>query len=316
MAPADFNEHTTAEQAASHFASVIKGKNVIVTGCTLGGLGAETARVIAKYGAALVVLAGRSLSKLEECEASIKKETPGANLRNLVLDLNSLKSVREAAKEVLSYSENIDVLINNAAIMAAPYSRTEDGFEAQFGTNHLGPFLFTNLIKSKILSSPSPRIVNVSSFGHRRSDIRWDDPGFEEGKVYDEWHAYGQSKTANMLFAVGLSNRWGVQSFSLHPGAIWTNLARHMTKEDKVRMGFIDEDGNVPKDSKYVWKNLQAGASTQVTAAFDPEIAGQSGSYLVDTHVANEIAQPYALNKESAEKLWKLSEKMVGETFA
>ncbi|KAK9761280.1 hypothetical protein K7432_013937 [Basidiobolus ranarum] len=163
-----FNNETTAEEAAALFANDIKGKAVLVTGGTLGGLGAEAARVIAKYSAGPVILSGRKQDALDDSIKKIKEETPEAKLRSLIIDLASLESVRHAAKVVNEYSEPIDILINNAAIMASPYSTLTDGFESQFGVNHLGPFLFTNLILPRILASKTgaPRIVNVSSIGH------------------------------------------------------------------------------------------------------------------------------------------------------
>lgn len=183
--------------------------------------------------------------RLDETEVAIKAETPTANIRQLIVDLGSLISVRTAAKEVLAYEETIDVstcfgrtrsvetsgsyfidvigyciqvLINNAAQMASPYEvLPETGFESQFGINHLGPFLFTNLIITKLKSKDESRIVNVSSMGHRRSEIRWDDVGFKAGENYEKWAAYGQGKTANMLFSKSLAEA-GFISFSLHPG--------------------------------------------------------------------------------------------------
>lgn len=309
-----FNKKSTADEVANHFSTEIKGKNVLVTGCTLGGLGAEAARVIAKNGAALVILSGRNKSKIQATIKSIKEETPGANLRPLVMDLASLESVRKAATEVNAYPEHIDVLINNAAIMAHPFSKTVDGFEDQFGTNHLGPFLFTTSILPKIMASKSPRIVNVSSTGHRFSPIRFDDPTFEKG--YNKWTAYGQAKTANMLFAKELSNKYkskGLTSFSLHPGGIMTNLASHLDFQEEMASGFIDYNGEPLFDPSQPveFKTVPEGTATHIVAAFDPEIASQTGSYLYDCQVANDKARPYALDDEQAAKLWTLSEDLV-----
>ncbi|KAM0751051.1 NAD(P)-binding protein [Meredithblackwellia eburnea MCA 4105] len=321
MPPQHFNSHTTAYDAANEFRSQISAKVVLITGCSPNGLGAETARVVAHFGAKLVIMAGRDEAKLKQTQQDILKETPEAKLRLLLIDLASLASVRAAAKEVNSYPETIDVLINNAGIMAGPYSLTTDGYESQFATNHLGPFLFTNLIRAHF-SSPfsSIRIVNVSSGGHVHSGVRFDDPGFKEGREYDKWKAYGQSKTANMLFSVELTRRWGVEAFSLHPGGIYTNLTRHLTVEDGKNMGYLDKEGKPIQEIKDRergnWKTIPEGTSTQIVAAFDPQIGGQAGSYLEDAQIANEKAKPWALDKENAAKLWTLSEQMVGETFA
>ncbi|KAK9760946.1 hypothetical protein K7432_014535 [Basidiobolus ranarum] len=314
-----FNDKTTAEEAAALFANDIKGKTVLVTGCTWGGLGAEAARVIAKHGAGIVILAGRKQDALDDTISKIKEETPGAKLRSLIIDLASLESVRGAAKEVNDYSEPIDVLINNAAIMASPYNTTVDGFEAQFGVNHLGPFLFTNLILPQILASKTgaPRIVNVSSLGHTLSPIRFTDYGFNGGKDYDKWQAYGQSKTANMLFARELSNRYkgkGLTAFSLHPGVIRTNLERHVdVNVDPPAV--LDTDGKTQKVEDFKWKTIPQGSATHIVAAFDPSIKDQSGSYLADAQLNNAGALPYALDDANARKLWALSEQLIGQKF-
>jgi NAD(P)-dependent dehydrogenase (short-subunit alcohol dehydrogenase family) len=180
--------------------------------------------VIAKHGPAVLILAGRSQAKCvftpisvkdpltrrfgernEESASIILAESPTASLRHLVLDLSSLAAVRVAAAEVNAYAESVDVLINNAGVMACPYGTTVDGFETQFGTNHLGTFLFTNLIRPRL--APGARIVNVSSRGHKLGPVRFDDIDFQKGATYDKWEAYGQAKTANMLFSVGLAKR-------------------------------------------------------------------------------------------------------------
>jgi NADP-dependent 3-hydroxy acid dehydrogenase YdfG len=198
---ADFGFETTAEEAAMAFASEIKGKTgeprihpqlldlstfsasdvfaVLMTGVSPGSLGAEAALQIARQQPKLLILTGRNLAKVRETETAIKSTVPDTSIRLLELDLASQKQIKKAAEEVNSYPEPIDVLINSAAILAAPYSLTEDGLESQFGTNHIGHFLFTNLIMGKILQAgKGARIVNVSSRGHRRSDIRWDDYNF------------------------------------------------------------------------------------------------------------------------------------------
>ncbi|KAI9281360.1 short-chain dehydrogenase [Umbelopsis sp. AD052] len=319
MSNKNFGLHTEADEAATYFESNIKGKTVLVTGCSLGGLGFEAARVVSKHHAGLVILAGRKQESLDDAVQKIKEETPSANLRTLLLDLASLKSARHAAAEVNAYPEAIDVLINNAGIMASPYYTTEDGFESQFGTNHLGPFLFTNLILPKILASKTgaPRIVNVSSVGHILSAIRYDDPCFENGKTYNKWLAYGQSKTANVLFARGLSNRYngkGLTAFSLHPGVIRTNLSRNVKREE-FSEPMKDTDG-IPIDfSSEYHKTIPEGTATHIVAAFDPNIASQTASYLADCQLAMDRVKPYAKDDAEAEKLWALSEKLVGQTF-
>ncbi|ANB14575.1 Env9p [Sugiyamaella lignohabitans] len=319
-----FDSKTSSEEVAQAFSSEIKGKVFLVTGATWGGIGADNARVLSGHGAKLVIVTGRSQSKLDETIGNIKKENPNANIRGLILDLSSFKSIRKAAEEVNNYSENIDVLINNAGVMACPYSKTEDGFELQFGTNHLGHFLFTNLILKKILSSPHPRVVNLSSMGHGLAPIIFGDIGFSDGATYERFHAYGQSKTANVLFSRELSRRYksqGLVSFSVHPGAIMdTNLGRHMNFD-----GDINNIG-IPKDywgtddfyhdmANVRMKNVTQGGATTLVAALDPAIASQSGAYLDDCQIHEDFCRNHAKQPNDAFKLWNLSEELVGQKF-
>ncbi|KAI9281359.1 hypothetical protein BC943DRAFT_329733 [Umbelopsis sp. AD052] len=203
--------------------------------------------------------------------------------------------------------------------MASPYYTTKDGFEAQFGINHIGPFLFTNLILPKVLASKTgaPRIVNVSSVGHIFSPIRFDDPYFENGKAYHKWTSYGQSKTANMLFARELSKRYksqGLTAFSLHPGGIDTNLTRDVTPEE-LNTPMKDYDGEVVDWRNLEMKSIPEGTSTHLVAAFDPKIASDAGAYLQDCQIAMHYAKPYAKDDTQASKLWALSEQIVGQMF-
>jgi len=256
---------------------------------------------------------------LDKAQAKILEETPKAQLKTLIVDLGSLKSVRESAKVVLAYDFPIDVLINNAAIMACPYATTVDGFESQFGVNHLGPFLFTNLILPRIFASSSPRIVNVSSLGHRFCPVMFDDVGFSGGKTYDLFLAYGQSKTANILFAKELHNRYhaskGLIAMSLHPGGINTNLDRHVSELSAVEI--VDFEGNkfVLDRANYKFKTIPQGTATHIAAAFNPELRHQSGLLMQDCQVDNLLPKPYALDDANAARLWKLSEEMVSQKF-
>ncbi|GAA5869514.1 hypothetical protein JCM1840_004443 [Sporobolomyces johnsonii] len=313
--PSQFGFTTTAEEAAAHYSGNIEGKVVAVTGVTPNGLGAEAARVIAKHNPKLLILAGRNLDKINETIAAIQKEAPSVDTKPLILDLSSLEATRKAAEEVLSWNIAIDVLINNAGVMALK-NRTlsTDGNEMQFATNHVGPFLFTNLILPALRRSPSPRVVSVSSWGHHLSPFRADDPNFEQDGSYDQWKAYGQSKTSNMLFAVALSKR-GIPAISLHPGAIYTNLMRHMNDEDKVAMGLMNPDGTPVSGGQWTFKSLEQGVSTHIVAAFEPSLQAQGGVYLDDCQIQKD-REDYAVDPEVAEKLWKVSEKLVGQTFA
>ncbi|KAF8066768.1 NAD-P-binding protein [Lyophyllum atratum] len=311
-----WDNNTHAMEVADTFAAEIKGKTVLVTGVTAGGLGAEAARVLALHGANLI-LAGRSSSKIQETIANIEKEAPNTKTTELILDLNSQKAVRKAADEILAYPGPIDVVILNAGIMGTPYEKTEDGLESQFGNNHIGNFLFTNLILPKVLESKAPRVVSVASVGHFWGGVRFEDYGFEDGKTYDKWIAYGQSKTANILFAVELAERYkntNLKAFSLHPGGANTGLHKHMTAEDYIKFADYYNPDGTPKGD---WvRSISQCTATHIVAGFDPSIADKSGSYLTDCKVTNEAAAPYATDKENAAKLWALSEEIIGQKFS
>ncbi|KAJ7022615.1 NAD-P-binding protein [Mycena alexandri] len=309
-----FDINSTGESVGKVFADKIKGKTVIVTGVSPNGFGADAARVLALYGAK-VVLAGRTLSKIQATAADIKKESPNADLREIVLDLSSLKSVRQAAEQVLKYSGPVDVVITNAGVMGTPYQKTVDGIELQLASNHVGHFLFVNLIIPKLLESSAPRVVLGSSVGHLWGPVRFDDYGFEDGKTYDKWLAYGQSKTAVILYGVELAERYRgkIDVFSVHPGGAVTNLGGSMTNEDYEKFAdFYNPDGTPKGD----WaRSIGQGTATYFVAGFDPSIANKSGSYLTDCKIANEQAAPHATDKEAAKNLWALSEKLVGQKF-
>ncbi|KZF26820.1 NAD(P)-binding protein [Xylona heveae TC161] len=314
-----FGHNTTSEEVAALFADQVKGKIVLITGASPGGLGAQTAIALSRSQPKLLIIAGRDISKLLETEKQIKAASADTAVRPLVLDLSSLKQVRKAAAEVNGYPESIDVLINNAGIMASPFSLTEDGFESQFGVNHLGHFLFTNLIMPKILAAgPGARIVNISSRGHQFEGIRFDDYNFENGRDYNKWKGYGQSKTANILFSLALAEKLkskGLLAYSVYPGGIATNLARHLTPEDVKALGWWDENGKAVDNDLFKWKTVSQGASTQIVAAFSPDIVDQNGAYLKDCNVDMEAVAPYAKDTALAMKLWTLSEDLVGEKF-
>lgn len=254
---------------------------------------------------------------------------PTVNVKPLPLNLLSFTDVRKAADTLKSWADvpQIDILINNAGIMAVPYKLTEDGFETQFQTNHLSHFLFTNLIMDKILASNAPRVIFVSSGVHRIGHIRWSDYNFNEGKHYQRWLAYGQSKTANALTALALAERLsskGVLSFSLCPGTIYTNLAAHGLDDQASFAADLTEMDNI-YGNKWLWgmadmkfKTLDQGAATHVFAAFDNSIKEHNGAFLSDCHIADpflEEVYSWATSKVDAERLWKLSEKLVGQVF-
>ncbi len=291
----------------------LTGRCAVVTGGS-GGLGLETARALAAAGAE-VVLAARDPRKTERALETIRAAVPGAQVSGAVLDLCSLVNTRAAAAGLESSYDHIDLLINNAGVMATPYGHTDDGFELQLGTNHLGHFLFTCLLAPALLAAPGARIINLSSGGHMISDVRWDDPNFER-HPYDKWVAYGQSKTANVLFTVELERRLGgkgVHAYAVHPGMIVTDLGRHLTADDMAALQTMAKDapggGGLPP-----FKSVPEGAATTVWAATAAELASRGGTYLADCQVSTEYA-PWAVDPDAARRLWSLSEDLVGERF-
>jgi NAD(P)-dependent dehydrogenase (short-subunit alcohol dehydrogenase family) len=293
----------------------LHGKTVLITG-TSAGLGSETARIMAKAGAT-VLMAARDAQKNAKIMEEIRAAVPNALLQHIALDLSDLSSVRRAAAQVLAEHPRIDMLINNAGIMACPLMHTTDGFEMQFGTNHLGHFLFTCLLVPALKAAKTARIVSLSSAGHHISPVDFGDPNFAR-RPYQNWLAYGQAKTANVLFAVGLSKRlqkFGINANAVHPGAIPTELGRHLTEADMAVMSQWDTQG-------IFYKTPAQGAATQVWAAVAPELASISGRYLEDCHIAEPGDGPlagysaHALDPQAAEQLWTLSEQLVDEKFA
>jgi NAD(P)-dependent dehydrogenase (short-subunit alcohol dehydrogenase family) len=295
----------------------LAGKRVLVTGVS-AGIGVETARTLAAHGAS-VVGAARDLDK-----ARAALGTAGASgIDLLALDLASLASVRAAADALLADGRPLDLIIANAGVMATPKGTTADGFETQFGTNHLGHFVLVNRIASLLPSGG--RLVNLSSAGHRRSDVDLDDPNFERAE-YDPFIAYGRSKTANILFAVEFDRRHrarGVRAAAVHPGGIVTELGRHMPPGaiDAIRAR-LDTENAAMGLPPFVFKTLAQGAATSVWAGVVAPAALVGGRYCEDCHVA-EIVQgagaagvrQYALNPDRARALWTKSEEMVGERF-
>ncbi|GAB1317799.1 Short-chain dehydrogenase [Madurella fahalii] len=321
-----YNAQTTGSELVRELADNIKGKVILTTGVSPGGLGARFVEAVALAHPALLILAGRNIAKVQQTADALAEAHPGVKTRVLRLDLGSLAAVREAAAEVNSWDDvpAIDVLVNNAGIMAVEYSLTPDGFESQFGTNHLGHFLFTNLIMGKVLAAPKPRVVSVSSSGHRFSPVRFDDLDFHGGENYDRWRAYGQAKTANMLMALSLAEKLGgkgLRAYSLHPGSIMTNLGVHLDwSADVESLREADKVmGNREGWEDFKIKNEDQGIATHVLAAFHPSLEDHNGAFLEDAHVADpwvETVKPWATSPVEAERLWKLSEKLVGQQFS
>lgn len=299
----------------------LSGKRILVTGVS-AGLGVETARALAARGAA-VVGAARDLKKAEVATQVVRDQAAnGGSLELIELDLASLKSVRAAADKLLADGRQFDVVINNAGVMACPKSTTADGFETQFGTNHLGHFVFANRIASLI--KPGGRLVSLASSGHRFSDVDLEDPNFETTE-YTPFGAYGRSKTANVLFAVEFDRRHkdrGVRAIAVHPGGIMTELGRHMTDEMRAAM-LAQVNANQPAGQSFQWKSIPQGAATSVWAGIVADVNEVGGLYCEDCHLAHNEESPtarsgvraYAIDPANAKALWEMSEEMVGETF-
>ena len=294
----------------------LAGKVAVVTGAS-SGLGVETVRVLAGAGARVVMLA-RNKDKLDEVADDLRAANPAAIIATETVDLADLDSVRQAGAVIASKYPAIDLLINNAGVMACPLSRTAQGFEMQFGTNHVGHFLFACLLVPALTGGA--RVISLSSAGHKFGRVDFDDPNYQH-RDYEKWSAYGQSKTANALFAVGLDDRLkerGVRVFAVHPGVIMTELSRHMVPAD-----FEMLQARQPEGREMVLKSVEQGAATSVWAATSPSLAGEGGIYLEDCHIAQAATpggdggvESYALDHADADRLWALSEELVGQSFA
>lgn len=313
----------------------LTGRRFVVTGAATG-LGRESARALAAHGATVTVLA-RSEARAAEALASLRSNVPDATADAEVVDLGSLASVRAFAERYLDTHDAVDVLINNAGVMACPLGRTADGFETQFGTNHLGHFLLTALLMPALLRGHDPRVITLSSAGHARADVDLADPNFEHTD-YSAWVAYGQSKTANALFARELARRAAAHdllSFSVHPGGIITDLGRHLDEEllnEMLAFAQVRSEGATATDGDRAeaaeaptgmhFKSVEAGAATQVWAATTGDLAEDNGAYLADCGPGVLGADPgvngflpYLLDDANAAALWDLSEELVGSPF-
>jgi NAD(P)-dependent dehydrogenase (short-subunit alcohol dehydrogenase family) len=306
----------------------LQGKRIFVTGVS-AGLGIETARTLAAHGAD-VVGAARDLKKAEGATAQVRRDAAadGGSFELVALDLANLKSVRACADELLTKGQFFDAIIANAGVMATPFGHTVDGFETQFGTNHLGHFVLINRIAP--LLRKGSRLINLSSAGHRYSNVDLDDPNFER-TPYEPFLAYGRSKTANILFAVAFDQRYrerGVRAAAVHPGVIETELARHVDPARiRALIDQISKEGAAEGKKTFQWKTVPQGAATSVWAAVVAPAEVIRGKYCENCHVGEVVADSaaiggvsegvrgYALDPNNAEALWKKSEEMVGERF-
>ncbi|MDX8347675.1 oxidoreductase [Cognatiyoonia sp. IB215446] len=322
MSLADQIPQDTAFHAKSTGAEVLAdidltGKTAIVTG-GYSGIGKETVRAMADRGARIIVPV-RSAEKAKEQLADLT-----GDITTAPLDLADLTSVRQFADRMTDALPHLDLLINNAGIMATPETRVGPGWESQFGVNHMGHFALTRALMPLLEKAGVPRVVALSSTGHKITDIHWDDIQFAQ-TPYDKWQAYGQAKTANALFANALSRRmssFGGTAFSVHPGGIFTPLQRHLPKEEMIALGWLGEDGEPSELAKQGFKSPEQGCSTTLWAATSPLLAGKAGLYCEDCNIAAPTqadapraryfgVDAHACDDDSAERLWQISEDLL-----
>jgi NAD(P)-dependent dehydrogenase (short-subunit alcohol dehydrogenase family) len=310
--PSGFSARSTATEVLAGID--LTGRTAMVTG-GYSGLGIETVAALHTVGARVIVPARRP----EVAGAALAARGLGA-VEVETLDLADLVSVRAFAERFLATGRSIDILINNAAVMASPETRVGDGWESQFATNHLGHFVLTNLLWPALTAGAGARVVALSSTGHKLSGIRFDDPQFTAG--YDKWQAYGQAKTANSLFAVQLDllgAGHGVRAFAVHPGGIMTELQRHLPRAEMITAGWMTEDGVVNAQ----FKSPEQGAATSVWAATSRLLEGKGGVYCEDCDIAEPTepgsasarvrgVNPHAIDPDAAARLWALSAALTG----
>jgi len=296
----------------------LSGKIAIVTG-GYSGIGLETTRALVAIGAKVIIPAKRTEVAVQNLEGIVSKE-------NIVeMDLGNLNSVRKFTEGFKESFGKLDLLINNAGIMACPETRVGNGWESQFAVNHIGHFLLTKELMYTMAENDGARFVSLSSSAHSLTGILWDDIHFRKNS-YDKWMAYGQSKTASSLIAIEFHKRMvdkGVSGFSVHPGGILTPLQRHLQKEEMVALGWIDEDGSPSEMAKNFFKTTSQGASTTLWCATSPSLNGIGGVFCEDCDIAkrkNEVDESlqryfgvadWAVDTEEASKLWDVTEKML-----
>ncbi|KAF2219155.1 short chain dehydrogenase/ reductase-like protein, partial [Elsinoe ampelina] len=327
----EFNGNTNGSEVAAVFADRIKGRTIVITGVSPKSIGGTLATNLAAQEPAHLILASRTESNLKSISETITSKNQHVKVSTIPLDLSSQASVRSAAKQIISLTSNVDLLINTAAVSPSSKKVTAEGIESQLGVTHIGHFLFTNLLLPQLKAAASvgssgkgsTRIINVSSHGHRLSPFRFHDYNFEGKDIPDDerpppglpekflpsgdepyavFVAYGQSKTANILHSLELDKRLaddGIRGFALHPGSIITELGREMTPED----------WKVIESTSTNWVSLDQGTSTILVAALDPALdSSKDGVYFADCQVAE--AAKHAVDPEAARKLWDLSEKL------
>ncbi|KAI1404041.1 hypothetical protein F4819DRAFT_449250 [Hypoxylon fuscum] len=320
-----FNGTTTQGEVIAAFSHQIKGRTFVITGAGKPSVGSQMAIAIAKESPAHIVIASRSSSKVDPVLEEIKAVNASVKTSFVQMELSDQASVRQAATKILAVAPKIDVLINSAGNMAIKeYTLDKQGIEFQFSVNHVGHFLLTNLLipalqAAAAASKAGARVVNLTSGAYLVSPVRFEDYNFSGGKTYQRWTAYGQAKTAQILFSYGLTKRLqtqGITSVAAHPGYNSdTELAKHLTWDD---LGEIEPTTKANTGKDFVWedprlKTFDQIAATPLIAALDPELPSKSPAYLQNSQV--EEVDEIARGPDSVEKLWKLSEKLVGQEF-
>ena len=292
----------------------LSGKVAIVTG-GYSGIGLETTRALINAGAKVLVPV-RSPDKAKAALSDIDGVSVGA------MDLGDINSIKAYAEAVQASESKIDILINNAGIMACPEARVGNNWESQFGVNHIGHFVLTNALLPLLLAAQGARVVSLSSIAHRRSDVLWDDINFAS-TPYEKWTAYAQAKTANALFARGLDIKYseqGIKALSVHPGGILTPLQRHLGNEEMQALGWTDAQGNLSEMAAAMFKSTTQGCTTSLWAATSELLDDVGGVYCEDCDVANLATEdsprffdvaPWAASDEGAMKLWEVTEAML-----
>jgi NAD(P)-dependent dehydrogenase (short-subunit alcohol dehydrogenase family) len=310
----NFDRTTTATEVVRGLD--LSGRTILVTGGG-AGIGAATAGALAGAGARVIVADINDVVSRETIAEHLRRN-PGARIDFLQLDLGSLDSVRRVASDLREQIDTLDVLVCNAGLMACPLAHTVDGHERQFAVNFLGHYLLARLLEPSLARASAARVVSVSSIGHRRSDIVWDDIDFRR-REYDRWSAYGQSKTACSLLAVAIDHLWrpkGIRANTMNPGGSNTGLHQFLTDDERRRQGFLDNANKVPDR----WRSPEQCAATSVWLAVGTELEGVGGRYFEgfaeapawDERDPMKGVRPYALSQDNSMRLWRVAAGMVG----